>query len=432
LRRAFGATWLLLVTVIPTAPMAGQVVPRPGQKIAVLQNAPQLASGSLFCGAQVVNWWKGHAKGGLIACSKDPGRPAILLVHGLHQNLTTWTAPSAVGYAYDSRAPATERIGDTHADPGVGAYKIGTSLWLYGNDATSWDRQYNWFDYLAGLGFTVATWSQPGKAFEDAVPTALEAFDSLAAQTRARSPSGAPPIALLGHSRGGLLVRQILKARRQSRDTGRVKWVITLHSPHHGSALGEWPGRLAAETSDLLDCCAPNTLTGPLKSSLRDVVTEAMRPMTKLLVDFESRELTADSPMLRDLANGETRLAGVSYYTFGGTNPDFFHLYLWLFDGTSAVPQYKEASQYFVWRVNAVELSPVSPLLGKIRGFVPEVKAGFGDGLVSDVSARLPWSTHFTEPLNHAEVLWNRPLQMHVARLLDPAAGRGTGPFPRP
>jgi hypothetical protein len=118
----------------------------------------------------------------------------------------------------------------------------------------------------------------------------------------------------------------------------------------------------------------------------------------------------------------------VSYYTFGGTSPDFFHLYVWIFDGASAVPQYKNASQYFVWKVNAVELGPVSPMLEKIRPFVPEVKAGLGDGLVSDASARLPWSVHFSEPLNHAEVLWNRPLQTRVAQLIDPAVGHRVSP----
>ena len=39
----------------------------------------------------------------------------------------------------------------------------------------------------------------------------------------------------------------------------------------------------------------------------------------------------------------------------------------------------------------------------------------------SSASARLPWSTHFTDHLNHAEVLSDRPLQMHVVQLIDPS-----------
>ena len=374
------------------------------------------------CPPLVSAWWKGHGDGGRIVCAKDPTAPAILLVHGLHQSVTTWTAPSAIGYSYDiSHDPVAERVGDTHPEPGVGVYKVGTSAFLYEGDAAQWNRAHSWFDYLASLGFTVATWSQPGHSFSDAIPSAEEAFDSLVAQTREMSSSAPPPVALIGHSRGGLVIRRVLKDRRSSQSVGRVRWVVTLHSPHHGSTLGEYPGRLVAETIDLVDCCAPASVTAPFKPRLKNVVTEAMRPLTKILVDFESRELTPYSPMLRDLAMGEAPLPGVKYFTFGGTSPSLFRLYVWTFDPNSAVPQFRNASQYFVWRVIPTALTPISPVLDKVRPFAREVQAGFGDGLVTDASARLPWSTHFTDRLNHAEVLWNRAVQSQVVQLIDPS-----------
>ena len=172
---------------------------------------------------------------------------------------------------------------------------------------------------------------------------------------------------------------------------------------------------------DLMDCCAPTSVTTPLKQQLRGLVTEAMRPMTKLLVGYESRELTPGGPLLRSLEAGETALPGVRYYTFGGTSPNYFRIYAWVFDANSANPQVKNLSTYFVWRADAVDLGPISPVLDKIRPFVREVKEGYGDGLVTDASARLPWSTHFTDHLNHAEVLWDRTVQAQVARLIDPA-----------
>ncbi|MGH7429408.1 MAG: hypothetical protein ACREJ4_13790, partial [Candidatus Methylomirabilaceae bacterium] len=68
---------------------------------------------------------------GRISCSRDPSRPVILLVHGLHQNQKTWTEPSDVGYAYDyARHPGEDRIGDTHDKPNTGVYKLGRSPWL--------------------------------------------------------------------------------------------------------------------------------------------------------------------------------------------------------------------------------------------------------------------------------------------------------------
>lgn len=411
-RRAVGAALLSCLTLTPTLGTAQATRPAAGKLVIADES---------HCDARVSSWWQHLGDGGRIVCSADPTQPAILLVHGLHQSLTTWTAPSAIGYSYDeTHDPVAERIGDSHAEPGVGVYKVGTSNTLYANDAARWDREHSWFDYLASLGFTVATWSQQGHSFDDALPSARLAFDSLVAQTSTRSPNAPPPVALIGHSRGGLVIRKILKERRTSPSIARVKWVVTLHSPHRGSELGQYPGRLVAETVDLVDCCAPARVTAALKPQLKSLVTEAMRPMTKLLVDFESRELTPNSPMLRDLANGETAVPGVKYFTFGGITTSLFRLYVWTFDASSAVPQFKGASQYFVWRVNASALEPISPMLDKIRPFVREVQNGYGDGLVTDASARLPWSIHFTDHLNHAAVLWDRPLQMQVVQLIDP------------
>lgn len=389
-------------------------VPRPGKG----------AIGALHvsgCPAAVDAWWRAHGKGGRIACAQDPTRPAILLVHGLHQDMRSWTAPSYSEYAYDLRTPPDERIQDTHAVPNTGVFKVGKSDWLYGNDRAGWDRERNWFDYLRSQGFTVATWGQEGENFAAAEPSGLEAFDALLAQTAALSPDAPPPVALVGHSRGGLLIRKILKVRG-SKD--RVKWVVTLHSPHKGSELGKTPGRLAAEAVDVIDCCAPSTLTALFKQQLKVVVNEAMRPLT----NGESLELAPDGALIRDLAAGDTALSGIKYYTFGGAKPTIFRLYTWLFDANSAVPQYTcknkldptSCKQYFVWRVRAHEIASVSPILEKVRDFVPEVKPGYGDALVSDASARLPWSTHATTQLNHAEVLWDRGIQVEVARLFGP------------
>jgi hypothetical protein len=375
------------------------------------------------CSPSVKAWWRavaGTGQYGRIVCATDPTRPAILLFHGLHQDARTWTAPSFTEYAYDyTQHPSGKRIGDIHRAPNTGVYKIGKSDWLYGNDRIAWDQEHNWFDYLVKQGFTVATWSQPGLRLEEARQSALDAFDSLLAQTAARSPTAPPPVALIGQSRGGLLIRQVLKEKGSM---GRVKWVVTLHSPHAGSEIGRTPGKLAAEIVDLIDCCAPPALTGPIKAQLKDMAVEAMRPMTKLLMDDESRELSPGSPLLRNLADGEKKLEDVTYYTFGGTNPRVYRLYTWIFDGMSATPQYSSKhGQYFVWHVKPVEIASISPILDKIRDFAPEVVPGKGDALVADESSRLPWSIHTTSSLNHAELLWNQPLMRKVAGIFGPS-----------
>lgn len=263
------------------APATSPAQVRPGGRVT------QATVNTAGCPPQVYLFWRNHqfgsnrTKPGQIVCAADPARPAILLVHGLHQDATTWTAPSYVEHAYDRTSSVGEqRIGDTHDKPNSGLYKIAASPWLYGSDRAGWDKRVNWFDYLASQGFTVATWSQPDLTFAPAYQSALVAFDSLLSHTRARSPSAPPPIVLIGHSRGGLVIRKLLKDRGSA---GRVVTVVTLHSPHHGSELGRTPGRVVAEVVDLVDCCLPSDLTGPVKSKVKDAVVEIMRPFTKLV-----------------------------------------------------------------------------------------------------------------------------------------------------
>lgn len=395
----------------PSEPTRGAA--SPGTSASTLRGCPE----------QVAAWWRGTlgtGEHGRIVCGSDPTRPAILLVHGLHQDARTWTTPSSTELAYDyQQDPGNRRIGKTHNSGNKGIYEVGTSKWLYGSEKgrAEWDRANNWFDFLVARGFTVATWSQEKLRMSDAMPSSREAFDSFLVLTAARSPGAPPPVALIGHSRGGLVIRQLLK---EMGSKSRVKWVITLHSPHQGSELGRNPGKLAGEIVDLIDCCAPPVVTAPLKLQLKTLAVEAVRPMTKSLMEDETRELSPGSPLIRNLETGEKKLDDVTYYTFGGTNPRVYRLYLWLFDAESEVPQYStELGQHFIWRVKPVEITGVSPILDKIRDFAPEVAPGRGDALVSDASSRLPWSTHSTSELNHAELLWNQPLMSKVARLID-------------
>src|SRR5439155_11816031 len=139
--------------------------------------------------------------------------------------------PSLMGWNYNyDQDPATKDLGD-HDRPGTGVYEIGRS------DRKPVDS-LNWFDFLASQGFTVAEWNQPPRTFAQALPSARAAFTKFVMDTQRLNPDLPPPIALIGHSRGGLLIRQVLK---EMGTMGRVRWVVTLHSPHTGSELGRAP-----------------------------------------------------------------------------------------------------------------------------------------------------------------------------------------------
>ncbi|MBZ5540586.1 MAG: hypothetical protein LAN61_08720 [Acidobacteriia bacterium] len=348
------------------------------------------------------------ADGGVLCRGKDASRPAILLVHGLHQSAETWTKPSSTGYTYDFRHPPPEKDLGEHSAPNAGLYKAGPSELLNVDPL-------NWLGYLVAQGFTVATWSQPCCNFEKAYDSAKRALAQFAGDVGVMYPAAPPPIALVGHSRGGLLIHKLL--REQGSLGGRIRWMITIHSPHHGSLVAKTPEVLVNDAEKVFDGAnLPSAVKGPLREAAIKIVS----PMHQL-IDDGSKELAPDSPVITGLLNGDAPVPGVQYYTFGGTNPMIVRLYTWLFTPESAVPQYKGLEQYFHWKAKPAEVGLVSPLLDGVNAVVPEIKAGQGDTLVTDASARLPYSIHETDQLNHAEVLWDRPLQEKVARILSGA-----------
>lgn len=364
-------------------------------------------------GSMKLSWLPAY--GGIIHFSSDRTRPAILLFHGLHQSAESWTKPSSAGYNYDYRHTPKDRSLGKHSAPNAGVYKVGES------DKLDVD-QFNWFDFLAQQGFTVAIWSQTCCTFDKAYISAATALDQFVKDTQAMNPASPPLIALIAHSRGGLLIRKLLKDKGNV--GGRVRWVITLHSPHHGSEVAKTPDVLAEQTAELFNNVQlPPDVKHPLKELARILVT----PLNKQ-IDEGSRELAPDSSLIQGLANGEQPVPGVKYYTFGGVNPTLYRFYTWLFTPMSAVPQYKGLEQYFKWEVKAAEVPGVSPMLNKIRAVVPEIKEGRGDSLVTDQSARLPFSVHETDQLNHVEVLWNRDLQMKVVGLLSSPLAHSKAP----
>ncbi len=372
------------------------------------QSSPRMAI------PQPKDWFAG--KGGKFQASTDPNRPAILLVHGLHSSARAWTEPAddpAVGGYYYDHQHDPRRVKDRKSYPGVGIYKEGKS-----ERSSKEVNDNNWFDYLVGKNFTVATWNQPGEKFAEAYESAEDAFGALLNSTTG-------PIALIGHSRGGLVIRKLLKEKvlKQNIGAGRVRWVITLHSPHTGSELAKGPEILLAEVG--LRCKQIPAVPDKWLPNVRKMCNELLDSLAKRLAKPGSLELAPGGPVLGPLAEEEAPVPGVSYYTFGGTSPTYIRYYLWQFTAGSAVPQYKcdpappKCKQYFKWEAVPKEISAISPMYDVARDVVPEIKRGAGDGLVADARARLPFATHATSKLNHAEVLWSRPVQQRVVQLLS-------------
>ena len=356
-----------------------------------------------------------------------PDRPAVLLVHGVLSSGAHWLGPGAdVGNADELdwdylTTPAPKSMGDDNRYPGVGPEGFGLS------DKLRLSNEDYWFNYLATRGFTVATWDQPGAGFDSAAASARVVLAQFLAETK--SMTSPPPIALIGHSRGGLVIRRVLIDLASGKDhldgdATRIRWVITLSTPHSGTVVGS----LAADAESVLE--DPQTydaigLHWPLDLAARDQIVKALQSYMEVLRGTE--ELAPNGPVLTFLRTRDRPLAGIRYYTFAGTVPTMLRLYRWDYDAQSAVP--RGAPTSFRWTAVPTELSGISPFTDELPRHIrevlrlarrpipdmPEFTHGQGDGAVSVASANLPWSSSFKAfPLNHEQVRWSRVVQDDV------------------
>jgi hypothetical protein len=125
---------------------------------------------------------------------------------------------------------------------------------------------------------------------------------------------------------------------------------------------------------------------------------------------------------LADLQAYEKALPGVAYATFGGTSVLFSRFLNWMYTAAGAIPQWHWPPYHLViTQSEAPSASPVAngQLCASVLGSLPELTNGVGDLLTTDNTARLPFATHHTNPLNHAEALWAPSLHQQVLAVLE-------------
>jgi hypothetical protein len=334
-------------------------------------------------------------RGNAESTTGDTDKPVVLLLHGNSGAQSDMASPGASpGSNYDYRAPfpPPQDVG-WHPYPGIG-------IWSFELDGTK--DVVGWQSVLTERGYATVTYSQVEPRGLLARP--VRELDGLVREVVARSPS--TRIAFLAHSRGGLLVRRYLKDHRDDPLlVGRVTDVVTLHSPHQGSHLGN----LALELNALAITC---------REQFGPVIDGILGPLVAEVNAASYEELSVGSAFLADLATGELPFPGARYRTFGGTSPLYTRVLWWLFAADSLVPHF--AWPPFHWTIAKGEVPYGSPLLDALPDLAPELADGMGDGLVADLSARLPFAAHTTLPLNHAEALWDPGLQQRVLAVLAP------------
>jgi hypothetical protein len=88
----------------------------------------------------------------------------------------------------------------------------------------------------------------------------------------------------------------------------------------------------------------------------------------------------------------------------------------WVYTLDSALPQWR-SPPYDHARIET-EVPIVSPLADSLPNVIEELTEGLGDLLTADSRTRLSFATHRTNPINHAEALWDPILQAQVLKIL--------------
>jgi hypothetical protein len=328
-------------------------------------------------------------------------RPVVLLLHGNNGTADDMVNPSVhPGMNYDYRAAIAALI-----DRGWRGYP---NVGIWGIDLDPFKGVASWQAALTAAGFGTAWYSQVDNSGLLATPAAelravvLELLKRLPADRK---------LALLAHSRGGLLARQFLVDSASDPSTLlRLAALVTIHTPHTGSELADIANALNG-------AIAAATVANPASAGLfRWLQSQVNAP--------SYRELAVGSPFLTALTAAEAAAGApiIPVHTFGGTSALLSRARSWVFTLSSAVPQVTSILPprvEFHWETTPWALpSPVSGI-STLGLLAPELRDTVGDLLVTDARSRLQGErSHQSNRLNHAEALWDPVLQSQVIATL--------------
>lgn len=330
-------------------------------------------------------------------------KPVVVLVHGQGGSDKDWSDPATYGlnYDYEGSAPPDKDYG-WHLLPPVG---------LPSNQPVLDKRKtvHGFVPYLQDRGFRVVNYAQ--KASTGPIADSAVELEALVEAVIAHlGKASTQRIALLAHSRGGLVVRKYLKDNAGSPAVGRISKVVTLHSPHQGSQLAN----LSIATGVALDVLVAGMNPIPV---LGNVIRDVFRPLARGLNGTSRQDLAIGSQFLTRLAAGESALRGIDYYTFGGTSCTLTRVFQYVYSSSSWIP--RQHLPPFRHRGEAAQWPILSPIGETLIAPCDELRHRRGDGLVTDQRSRLPFAFHRTNHLNHAEALWDVQIKRQVADILD-------------
>lgn len=240
----------------------------------------------------------------------DKGATTVLFIHGLTSSSRTWKNPLSAS-----------NMAKCDYNPKAIMNTVGIDIVT----SPKAPRNVSWYDTL-GKSFRVATWSQTPCIDADSPSAACQnsdtfdaAYQSAPWALRKVLDETTGPIAIVAHSRGGLIGRRLLKDFGDA--GGRIKWFVTLHTPHRGSGL-------AATANAMNDVSA--ALVKALPQEVRGIVEDARDGVIAMSGQAASEELglTGSKSIFPALTNGEKQVPGIRYLSFGGTSTTVLQIFV--------------------------------------------------------------------------------------------------------
>jgi pimeloyl-ACP methyl ester carboxylesterase len=183
----------------------------------------------------------------------DPDKPVVIFIHGLGVDKGFWTDPvntKVLGKSIPMKVFAAKK-------PRPCSVRRKRRLTV----GTMPERTENLWIAVTDRGFNSVCWSQKRPA--GPISIAIEELDYIVRKAKELFPG--KPIAIVGHSRGGLVARKFMEEK-----IPEIKALITISTPHEGSSLsrlGRYLSPLAPAVKRLLPKHAHGTASEVIKRS---------------------------------------------------------------------------------------------------------------------------------------------------------------------
>jgi len=310
----------------------------------------------------------------------NPDNPVVVFIHGLGMNKFFWTDPvntRVFGKNIPLKVFAASK-------PRICSAERRKTLTI-GNIP---EHIENIWKAVINRGFNAVCWSQRRPA--GPITVAVEELETIMANAKKLFPG--KPIALVCHSRGGLVARKCME-----RNKPEIKALITISTPHTGSSLSRL-GHYLTPLAPALKRILPRQTHG--------TISQVLKNANDLLEGSALKELLPGSDFFNNL--NDKNMNDVKYLSFGGKNTKLFTVYTWKKQGVKLYPE----------PLLTIPDSMVKYLPGSI---IPdEIIPLKGDFMVTTGSSILPWAQHhYNVSANHISITWNKTVIKKTIEMLE-------------